>query len=201
MAKRLTCVLFAVLLALAAAPASATIIQRMQIIEIESSVVPDVGSTQSVSGYIRVEIGVLPLGGSNTTFDLIGLGANTSGGTSISLDPEVANPGLGVLNPAGEFLIPTLFIEVDDGSLTQFAITNVLGNVVFGVGGLSIDRVETSFTIDSLGPEGLLDVNIVAEVPEPSLLGLAGGLLAFASVRLVRRDLVRRDLVRREVRR
>jgi hypothetical protein len=79
-----------------------------------------------------------------------------------------------VVNPAGAFLLPTLFLRIQDalGSF-DLAVSNVTGAVVFGPSG-SIERLSTAFEIDSGGPTGVLQVTVVAAaLPEPGGLALA----------------------------
>ena len=60
----------------------------------------------------------------------LSLVASGPGGFTIGLDPGVASPGAGVLNVAGQFLIPTLFLRLDDGlTLTDLALANVTGTL------------------------------------------------------------------------
>ena len=96
----------ALLLALAS-PAQALSIVTLALDPAQSALTPEVGGAQSLSGTITIEVGALPLGGANTTFDLVALSATASGGATITLDPSVANPGLGVLTPAGTYFVQT----------------------------------------------------------------------------------------------
>lgn len=130
-----------------------------------SALTPEVGAPQALSGSIVLEIGSLPLGGSNTSFDVIGLSLTASGSATIGLDPGLASPGLGVLNAAGSFLVPTLFVRIDDGAVTDLAIPDVTGNVTFGSGGASIRALATAFEIQT--PDGVVSVSLFA-VPEPA---------------------------------
>jgi len=113
----------------------------------------------------------------NTTFDMTNL-ALSSGAYTISLQP-IASPGLGVLAPAGNFLIPTLFLTLDDGSsLLDFALPNIVGQFFGASQGCPHEYcLTTDLQIDT-GPGGLLDVSIYA-IPEPSTallvaVGLSG---------------------------
>ena len=146
----------------------------------QSSIVPAVGSAASLSGTLDVAFGALPVG-ATTTFDVLAVAVTTSTGDTFALDPVSPSPGLGVVNPAGAFLIPTLFLEVTSGATSfALAIPNVTGSLVFGPGGASVTRLETTFSIDSGTPDGVLTVTLVA-VPEPATAALAGaGLLALA---------------------
>ena len=160
---------------LVATPASALTIAPGQ-----SSIVPQFGAAESLSGTIDVAIGSLPLT-QTTTFNVIGLSASASGGTTFGLDPASLSPGLGVVNVAGSFLIPTLFLEVDPGGGSfPIAIANVTGTALFDAGGTVLQQLATSFQVDSGGPAGILTITLVA-VPEPASLVLAGaGLLALS---------------------
>ena len=126
---------------------------------------------RTLSGTLTVELGQLPPLAATTTFDLraLTLLASGPGGFSIGLDPDVANPGLGVLNVAGQFLIPTLFLQLDDGlALTDLALLNVTGTFVAnGPGCVTSYCLETSFEIAGGAPYGLISVSLTA-IPEPS---------------------------------
>ena len=158
----------------------------------QSSIVPDVGSAESLSGSLEVAFGALPVT-VTTTFDVIDVSVSSSGGTSVALDPGSPSAGLGVANPAGAFLIPTLFLELTSGAATlALAIPNVTGTLLYGPGGTSVAQLETTFSVDSGTPAGVLTVTLVA-VPEPGTLALAGaGLFALAlRARAARREIGR----------
>ena len=173
-------VLASALLALVAPNAQATLI-TLSVDSALSSLTPEIGAPQALSGTIVVDIGSLPLGGSNTSFDVIGLALTASGGATFGLDPGIANPGLGVLNPAGSFLVPTLFVRITDGDLTDLPIPDVTGSVVFGSGGASISGLATAFEIQTTS--GLVSLSLVA-VPEPATaVLLTAGLAALCARR------------------
>jgi hypothetical protein len=146
----------------------------------QSSIVPQVGPAASLAGTLDVAFGALPVV-ATTTFDVVAVAVTTSAGDAFALDPASPSPGLGVVNPAGAFLIPTLFLEITSGATSfALAIPNVTGSLVFGPGGASVARLETTFSIDSGTPAGVLSVTLVA-IPEPATAALAGaGLLALA---------------------
>ena len=146
----------------------------------QSSIVPQFGAAESLSGTIDVAIGSLPLA-QTTTFNVIGLSASASGGATFALDPESPSPGLGVVNVAGSFLIPTLFLDIEtSGGGFPIAIANVTGSALFDASGTVLQQLTTSFQVDSGGLAGILTVTLVA-VPEPASLVLAGaGLVALA---------------------
>jgi PEP-CTERM motif len=161
-----------------AAPASALVIAPDQ-----SSIVPQFGTAESLSGTIDVAIGSLPLT-ETTTFDVVGLSASASDGTTFALDPASPSPGLGVVNVAGSFLIPTLFLAIDPGGGSfPLAIADVTGTALFDASGTVLEQLSTSFQVDSGGPAGILTITVVA-VPEPASVLLAGaacaGLMALA---------------------
>ena len=165
-----------------AAPGHSLVIDPTQ-----SSVAAEVGGAEALSGTLDIALGQVPVT-QNTTFDVLVLEAATSGGLAIRLDPASASPGAGVVSPAGSFLVPTLFLELEDG-LGSFplAISNVAGSVLFDASGLAIRHLTTSFQVDSGGPAGLLTVHVVA-VPEPAAPWLAAAALAaFALVARPRR--------------
>lgn len=170
-----------------AAPATALTVVTLALDPGQSALTPAVGTPQSLAGSITLQIGALPLGAANTTFDVIALAATASGGATITLDPGVASPGLGVLTPAGAFLIPTLFVRIDDGSAIDLAIPDVTGSVAFGPGGASIDSLVSSFGIDSGPPGGVVTVTVVA-VPEPASAALLALGLAGLAARTARRE-------------
>lgn len=168
------------LVALAAPDGEATII-TLSLDPAMSSLVPEVGAPQALSGTIAIEVGSLPLGGSSTTFDVVGLSLTASGGATFGLDPGIANPGVGVLNPAGSFLVPTLFVRITDGDVTDLPIPDVTGSVVFGIGGASIQELSTAFEIATTN--GIVSLSLLA-VPEPATaLLLTAGLAALGSRR------------------
>jgi hypothetical protein len=131
----------------------------------------------SLSGTLTIELGALPPLSSTTTFDLRALSASASspGSFTIGLDPEIANPGAGVLNVAGQFLIPTLFLTLDDGvTQTDLALANVTGT--FFANGPSCAFAYcafSSFEIDGGASFGLISVEVTA-IPEPSTAALLG---------------------------
>lgn len=169
-----------------AAPAGALTIDPSQ-----SSIVPQVGVAESLSGTIDVSIGSVPLT-QNTTFDVVGLSA-AAGGATFTLDPASPGPGLGVIGVSGAFLIPTLFLAVDPGGgAFPLAVPNVTGTALFDASGTLLRELSTTFQIDSGGPEGILTVTVVA-VPEPSgLLLAAAGLVALG----LRRRAAHQEIIR-----
>lgn len=172
-----TIVVAGAFVALAAPEADATII-TLSLDPALSSLTPEVGAPQTLSGTIAIDVGSLPLGGSNTTFDVVGLSLSASGGATFGLDPGIANPGLGVLNPAGSFLVPTLFVRITDGGVTDLPIPDVTGSVVFGIGGASIQELSSAFEIATTN--GIVSLSLLA-VPEPATaLLLTAGLAALA---------------------
>ena len=152
------------LLALLAAPAPAVV---LTIDSSQSTITPTVGGVETLSGTIQVILGdPLPLA-ANTTFDVEDLSATSSGGLDITLDPSLSNPGAGVLNPSGVFLIPNLFLELDDGvTLFQLTVPNVLGNFGDFAGCPGSICLETTFDVDTGGPLGIVTVYLFA-IPEP----------------------------------
>jgi len=145
---------------------------------------PSAAGGAPLSGSLRVAIGALPLT-SNTTLQLTEVSVDTAGGAHLSLDPDIASAGLGVLFAGGSFLIPTLFLRVDDGSLAQdLAVPNVTGMLAFAEGGLALAQLESVFDVDA-GPTGPVEVHVVA-TPEPAAAWLVAAGLAALAVRPAR---------------
>jgi hypothetical protein len=169
----LTCALLAL-----AGPAVAATTVPMVLDAAQSSLDPEVGPTRSLLGAVIVDVGTLPLVSGNTTIDVVDINLLASGGGSIRDDADMLSPGAGVLSAAGAFLVPTLFLTLEDGSSVDLAVANVAGSVMFTGDGLALSELTTSFVVDSGGPEGEISVTIRA-IPEPGatpllLSGLAG---------------------------
>lgn len=101
-----------------------------------------------------------------------------AGSFSFTLDPTLASPALGVIQPDGSFLIPTLFLRGNDGNEDfDLAIPNVRGTT-FGAPN-DASGLFSQFEIDASGQ--ILRVALYAQVPEPGtllLLALGCGALA-----------------------
>jgi hypothetical protein len=151
----------------------------------QSSIAPSVGPAQSLSGGIVILLGAEPPLVSNTTFDLTGLGVVSSGGVLIGLDPAVSNPGAGVLSPSGSFLIPNLFLRLVDGAnIFDLTVPNVTGSYGALPGCTAAPCLSTSFAVDTGGPQGVVNVTVFAQIPEPSTFALlAGALISLAAAR------------------
>jgi len=163
-----------------ASPAAATTLTTLVVDSGQSFLIADSGPIEALAGTLRIEIGTLPFGPGNTSFDLVDLDLATTFGGTIVLDPAQPAPGLGVLSPSGAFLIPTLFLRLSRGGDTlDLALPDVTGSVELGPGG-ALSVVTTAFAIAT--PEALVNVTLRAEVPEPAsaLLG-AFGLAALAT--------------------
>ncbi len=137
-----------------------------------------------LSGTIDLDIGDGPPTGLRS-FDVTGL-AVTGGGLSVAIDDRLANPGLGLIRPDETFLIPALFVVVEGlGDPLALTLIDIAGT--FGPSaacGASPACLETAFQIDTGGEQGVLDVSIVAAVPEPGTgLLVALGLAAVAVAR------------------
>jgi hypothetical protein len=179
----LRCAAAALALAVWAPPAGASTIVTLEVDLGNSTVTFETGDVEPIQGTITLAIGSLPVGSSNTTFDVVDLDLQWV--QTLTLDPSVANPGLGVLTPEGAFLIPTLFLAIlgyDD----SIAIPDIAGNVEFSPDGSSIRRLEVAF--DLLSEEvGLVQIVLVA-VPEPATIGLFAAGLAALAMRRARRE-------------
>jgi len=144
-------------------------------------------SSVALVGTIRLELGALPPLVANTSFDVAAVDAETPAldpsieGLSITLDDALANPGLGVLFTDGTFLIPSLHLSVDGSDLTVSNVAGTFGASAACGGALCL---ETSFAVDP-GSGGLVNVRVVAHVPEPgtALLALATACSGFAVAR------------------
>jgi hypothetical protein len=149
-----------------------------------SQVTPESGSPQPLSGLLRVEAESLPLTGA-TRFEIVHVDVRSGVPGRVGLDPTVPGAGLGVLRPDRSFLVPTLLLRVSDGGTTQdLALANVAGSVELDPPcANTIVELGASFEVDTLGPEGVLSVALVA-TPEPgaALLG-AAAVLALALCR------------------
>lgn len=145
-----------------------------------SAIVPESGPSEALTGSITLDVASVPVV-SATLFSLTNVSLLGGGGTSFALDPTLSSPALGVVQAAGNFLIPTLFLRVTNGASSfDLAIPNVAGTLYFGAGG-SVVGIASSFEVDSLSPAGTLTVNLLAGVPEPGtalLLTLGLGALA-----------------------
>jgi hypothetical protein len=123
----------------------------------------------ALNGSVRVDLGASAPSG-NRPFDIVDL-AVAGGGLFVSLQSGLANPGLGVLRADGSFLIPALFVRVAGAGLPDplsLTLRDVMGSFGLSAACSGDDRcLESSFQIDTLGPSGLLDVAITAQVPEP----------------------------------
>jgi hypothetical protein len=76
-----------------AAPARAVGIVTLPISPASSALVPETGAAQSLSGSITLRLGALPLGGADTSFDVIALAATASGGAAIGPGPDGGESG------------------------------------------------------------------------------------------------------------
>jgi len=175
-------VLAAVLLA---APAGAVSFGPLPVVP-PSAIVPDVGAGEALGGSLTLDVASVPVA-APTLFSLTDVSVLASGGASFALDPTVLSPALGVVQPDGGFLVPTLFLRVTNGATSfDLAVPNVAGTLFFGPGG-GVVGLASQFEIDSASAAGVLAVHVVAGVPEPgTVLLLALGLGAIAMKEAVR---------------
>lgn len=148
-----------------------------------STLAPGAGPVETLSGTLSLALGAQPPLVSNTTFDVTSLFATSSGGLSIMLDGTLSSPAAGVLSPSGSFLIPNLFLTLDDGtSAFQLTVPGVMGSFGALAGCPVATCLSTSFEIDTGGPAGVVAVSVFA-VPEPG----SGALLALGCAALAAR--------------
>jgi hypothetical protein len=167
-----------------ARPAAALSVFQLELVP------PSAAGGQPLGGSLGVAIGSLPLV-SNTTLELTGVSVDAAGGAHFSLDPDVASAGLGVLFANGSFLIPTLFLRIDDGAAAQdLAVPNVTGMLAFSDGGLVLAQLESAFDVDAGGMAGPVEVHVVA-TPEPAAVWLVAAGLAALAARPARREIAR----------
>jgi hypothetical protein len=167
------------LLALAG-PASAVSFGPLPVVP-PSAITPEAGAGETLAGTITLDVATVPVA-APALLALTDVSVTASGGASFALDPALASPGLGAVQPSGAFLIPTLFLRVDDGAGSfDLAVPNVAGTVFFdGAGG--VIGLAASFAVDTLTPAGVVAVSLVAGVPEPgTAVLLALGLAAVAA--------------------
>lgn len=173
-------------------PAAAVSVVTLTLDPTQSSLIPQLGAPQSLSGTLTLSVGDVPPGGGNQAFDLVALALTASGGGTIGIDPSVIGPLLGVLHPAGDWLFPLLSLHVAQPSSFDLllAIPDVTGVATFGPDG-SLASLSTAFSIDTGLAAGNLAVNVVA-VPEPGTLLLSAGALAMlATLSRQRREVIR----------
>jgi hypothetical protein len=138
-------------------------------------------------GSISLEVASVPVL-SPQLFSLTSVSVSGAG-YSFILDPSLASPALGVVNPDGSFLIPTLFLQGDDGSGPfDLAVPNVTGILL-----LDDDAVlglQSSFELETdLGE--IVTVDLYAAVPEPHTSLLLGVALFALSLRRARKEIAR----------
>lgn len=166
------------LLGLAAvSPASAATI-RLEVDPLLSSF-----GASPLSGSMRVDVGSDLPNDATTTFDITRVDVETDTLT-ITLDPLAANGGAGLLNVAGEILIPSLHLEITSGGTSSsLTLADVRGSFGGGPGCVSEYCLDTEFSIDTGSPSGVVDVTLHAfqVVPEPTSFALLGAGLVLAA--------------------
>lgn len=134
--------------------------------------VSDGATSQPLSGTVEIVLGS-DAGVSTTTFELTSL-VLLAPGLSVGLDPAAPNPAAGVVNAAGAFLIPTLFVAFDVGpARLALGLPDVTGGVQFGGAGLT--ELAATVEVDP-GDGGPVRLFTLVALPEPQL-----GLLLMAA--------------------
>jgi hypothetical protein len=146
---------------------------------VPSAIVPETGPGEALTGTIEIDVASVPVA-APTLLRITDVTVQASGGASFTLDPSVLSPALGVVRANGSFLIPTLFLRVDDGSTpVDLAVPDVEGTLVFDAEG-DVIGLASDFQVES-PTAGILSVELVAGVPEPDqALLIAGALTALA---------------------
>jgi hypothetical protein len=172
------CLLALACLALAG-PAAAVSFGPLPVIP-PSGLTPEAGPGQTLAGSIALDVASVPVV-APTLLALTDVSVTASGGATFALDPAVASPGIGAVQPSGDFLIPTLFLRVTDGPTSfDLAVPNVAGSLLFDGAG-NVLALAATFEVDSLSPAGVVTVSLLAGVPEPgTVVLLALGLGAIA---------------------
>ncbi len=159
---------------LASSDASATTTLQLSLDPAQSSI-SNGSTTEPLAGLLGLQLGALPVT-STTALDVVALSL-TAPSLSIVLRDDVANPGLGIVEPDGTFLIPLLFVSVSDGSASaNVTLIDVTGNLLFDPG--SGHPVELDAEIGFEGPTSPITASILA-VPEPRVAWLAAAILGF----------------------
>lgn len=128
------------------------------------------------TGSVSIDIAAVP----HTTPQVFTLTdvSITAGTLSFALDPTLQSPALGVIQPDGSFLIPTLFLVGNDGANDfDLAIPDVRGTTFGAPNGAT--GLATQFQIES--GANVFDVALTFAVPEPGtalLLSLGCAALA-----------------------
>lgn len=136
---------------------------------------------RALGGALTLDVAAVPLT-SPQELRVTELVAVTEGGElQLTLDPTLLSPALGVVQPDGSFLIPTLFLRGDGPSGPfDLAVPNVAGTL-FG-SGASLVGLTTSFSVFSTDVNETLQITVYAGVPEPgTALLVTLGIGAFAS--------------------
>lgn len=138
----------------------------------------DVGG-EPLTGDLTVDVASVPVVGP-TAMRLTDVTA-AAAGFSITLDPTLATPALGAVQSDGSFLIPTLFLRLDEGfGPFDLAIPNVTGTLAFDLAG-AVTGLVSSFEIDT--GSGIALVTITAQIPEPGTALLVALGVSFVAVR------------------
>jgi hypothetical protein len=163
-------VVAALLFALAPAPRAGAAATHL-VLEPESALVFPGSEPIPLTGSLTIRLGAWPLDGP-TTLEVLDLSIGASLVVA-TLDPEIAAAGLGIAFDDGTFLVPTLFLALEDDFVptppVPVAIPDLTGTLAED--GSSQLVLETAFELEINGSTASL---VVVAAPEPGAAPLAG---------------------------